>query len=215
MDCSIPGFPILHHLLEENENLSVLTDIENNVFNKISIASWANDWSCVSFVLLKVSIFILPEHEFICMSVICGFICNMETIVVAVCQLPSSVWSQAVISRTAAHQASLSLTISQSWHKFMSIASVTSSSHCILWLPLLLLPSTFPSIRDFSNEWSVCIRWPKYRSFSFHYGKHWFNIIVFILYPLWTKSLCLVHILSLLTIEMLYNSIKSNDYLTA
>ena len=43
MDCSIPGLPVLHHLLEENENLSVLTDIENNVFNKISIASWAND----------------------------------------------------------------------------------------------------------------------------------------------------------------------------
>ena len=64
-------------------------------------------------------------------------------------------------------QASLSLTISQSLPKFMSIASVIPSSHLILWYPLFLLPSIFPSIRDFSNESSVCIRWPKYWSFSF------------------------------------------------
>ena len=51
--------------------------------------------------------------------------------------------------------------------KFMSIASVMPSSHLILWSPLLLLPSTFASIRDLSNESAVCIRWPKYWSFSF------------------------------------------------
>ena len=50
---------------------------------------------------------------------------------------------------------------------FMSIASVMSSSHLILWGPLLLLPSIFPSIRDFSNESAVRIRWSKYWSFSF------------------------------------------------
>ena len=171
MDCSIPGFPVLHHFLEENENLSVLTDTENNVFNKISIASWANDWSCVSLYFWKLVYLFLSEHEFIYMSVICRFICNMETIVVAVRQSPSSVWPSAV-PRTAAHQASLPLTISRSLPKFMSNGSVTSPSHRTLWLPLLLLPSTFPSIRDFSNEWSVCIRWAKYWSFSFHYGKH-------------------------------------------
>ena len=49
----------------------------------------------------------------------------------------------------------------------MLIALVMPSSHLILWRPLLLLPSIFPSIRDFSNEFSVCIRWPKYWSFSF------------------------------------------------
>ena len=49
----------------------------------------------------------------------------------------------------------------------MSIASVMPSSHLILWLPLLLLPSIFPSIRDSSNESAVCIRWPKYWSFCF------------------------------------------------
>jgi len=65
------------------------------------------------------------------------------------------------------HQASLSLTISRSLPKFMSIASVMRSSHLTLWCLLLLLPSIFPSIKDFSNESAVHIRWPKYWSFSF------------------------------------------------
>ena len=66
---------------------------------------------------------------------------------------------------TAAHQASLSITNSQSLLKLMSIKSVMSSNHFILCL--LLLPSFFPSIRVFSNESALCIRWPKYWSFSF------------------------------------------------
>ena len=61
----------------------------------------------------------------------------------------------------------LSLTISWSLRKFMSITSVVPSSHLILWSPLLLLPSTFPGIRDFSNESVVCIRWLKYWSLKF------------------------------------------------
>ena len=60
-----------------------------------------------------------------------------------------------------------SLTVSQSLPKFMSIASVMPSSHLIFWCPLLLLPSIFLSIRDFSNELAVHIRWPKYWSFRF------------------------------------------------
>ena len=68
---------------------------------------------------------------------------------------------------TAARQASLSFTISQSWLKLMSIESVMPSKHLILCHPLLLLPSIFSSIRVFSNESAVCIRWPKYWSFSF------------------------------------------------
>ena len=64
-------------------------------------------------------------------------------------------------------QASLSLTISRSFSKFMFITSVMLSSHLVFWCPLLLLPSIFCSIRDFSNESFVCIRWPKYWSFSF------------------------------------------------
>ena len=67
---------------------------------------------------------------------------------------------------TAAHQASLFITNSQSLPKLMSIESVMPSSHLILCRPLLLLPSIFPSIRVFSNESALSIRWPKYWSFS-------------------------------------------------
>ena len=67
---------------------------------------------------------------------------------------------------TAAHQASLSITNSQSLLKLMSIKSVMPSNHLILCHPLLL-PSIFPSIRVFSNESVLHIRWPKYLSFSF------------------------------------------------
>ena len=68
---------------------------------------------------------------------------------------------------TAAHQASLSITNSWSLLKLMSIESVMPSSHLILCHLLLLLPSIFPSIRVFSNESVLPIRWPKYWSFSF------------------------------------------------
>ena len=69
---------------------------------------------------------------------------------------------------TAAHQASLSFTISQSLLKLMSIRSVMPSNHLILCHPLLLLHSIFSSIGFFSNESVYCIRWPKYWSFSFN-----------------------------------------------
>ena len=69
--------------------------------------------------------------------------------------------------RTAAHQASLSITSSQSLLKPISIESVMPSNHLILCCPLLLLPSILPSIRVFSNESVHRIRWPKYWSFSF------------------------------------------------
>ena len=68
---------------------------------------------------------------------------------------------------TAAGQASLSITNSQSLLKLMSIASVMLPNHLILCCPLLLLPSIFPSIRVFSSESVLCIRWPKYWSYSF------------------------------------------------
>ena len=68
---------------------------------------------------------------------------------------------------TSEYQASLSNTNSQSLLKLMSIESVMTSSHLILCHPLLLLSSIFPNIRVFSNESTLCIRWPKYWSFSF------------------------------------------------
>ena len=69
---------------------------------------------------------------------------------------------------TAAHQASLSITNTRSLLKFMSIESVMTSIHLILCRPLLLPSSFFPSIRVFSNESALHIRWPKYWSFSFN-----------------------------------------------
>ena len=69
---------------------------------------------------------------------------------------------------TTAHQASLSITNSQSLLKLMSIELVMPSNHLILCHPLLLLPSIFPSIRVFSNESALRIRWPEYWSFSFN-----------------------------------------------
>ena len=69
---------------------------------------------------------------------------------------------------TAARQASLSITNSRSSLKLMSIESVMPSIHLILCHPLLLLPSIFPSIRVFSSDSALHIRWPKYWSFSFN-----------------------------------------------
>ena len=75
-------------------------------------------------------------------------------------RLPATPW-------TASHQASLSITNSWSPPKPMSIESMMPSSHLILCRPLLLPPLIFPSIRVFSSESALLIRWPQYRSFSF------------------------------------------------
>ena len=90
---------------------------------------------------------------------------------------------------TAACQTSLSITKTQGLPKLMSIHSVMPSNHFLLCCPLLLTPSIFPSIRVFSNESALCIRWPKYWSFSFSiipfneysgmisFRIHWFDLI--------------------------------------
>ena len=85
------------------------------------------------------------------------------------CPTLSTLW-------TAAHQVSLFFTISQSLLKLMSSKLVMSSNHLILCRPLLLPPSIFPSIRVFSNELALRIRWPKYWSFGFSISpskKYW------------------------------------------
>ena len=78
-------------------------------------------------------------------------------------------------------QASFSFTISWSLLKLISIESVMPSNHLILYRSLLLLPSIFPSIRVFSNESALCIRWPKYWSFSFSISpsNHYSGLISF------------------------------------
>ena len=82
-------------------------------------------------------------------------------------QFSQPVMSSIFDTKTAAHQASLSITNSQSLLKLMSVESVMPSNHLILCRPLLLLPSIFPSIRVFSNKSVLHIKWPKYWSFSF------------------------------------------------
>ena len=81
-------------------------------------------------------------------------------------QLLSWIWLF-VTPGTAANQASLSITNCRSLLKLMPIELVMPSNHLILCRSLLLPPSIFPSIRVFSKEWVLCIRWPKYWSFSF------------------------------------------------
>ena len=83
--------------------------------------------------------------------------------------------------RTAAHQASLSITNSQNLPKLMSIELVMPSNHLILCRPLLLPPSILPSIRIFSNDAALHIRWPKYWSFSFSSSpsNEWSGLISF------------------------------------
>ena len=76
-------------------------------------------------------------------------------------------------------QASLSITISQSLLKLMSIASVMPSNHLILCCPFLLPPSIFPSVRVFSYETVLCIRWPKYWSFSISPSNEYSGLISF------------------------------------
>ena len=80
---------------------------------------------------------------------------------------------------TAAHQTSLSITISQSLLKLMSIESVMPSNHLILCHPFLLLPSIFPGTRVFSNELALCTRWPKYWSFSISPSNEYSGLISF------------------------------------
>ena len=106
---------------------------------------------------------------------------------------PTDVWF-VVTPWIAAHQASLSFTFSRSLPKFMSIASVMPSSHLILWRPLLLLPSVFPSIRDFSNESAYSHQMTKILEFqhqhqSFQSIQGWFPLRLTGLISLLSKGL--------------------------
>ena len=94
-------------------------------------------------------------------------------------QLLSRVWLFMTPCFPVAHQASLSFTISRSLLKLMSIKLVMPSNHLILCCPLLFLPSIFPSIKVFSNESALYIRWLKYWSFSFSPSNEYSGLISF------------------------------------
>ena len=104
----------------------------------------------------------------VCLFVLIGslFAFGIISMVVKVVQ-PLSHIQLFVTTRTAARQASLSFSISQSLLKLMSIESMMPPNHLVLFHPLLLLPSIFRSNRVFSNESALCIRWPKCWSFRF------------------------------------------------
>ena len=105
------------------------------------------------------------------------FTLNNETLVCCCCSV--SHVGLFVTPWTAVCPASLSFTISQSLLKLMSIESVMPSNHLLLSHPLLLLPSIFLSIRVFSNESVLCIRWPKYWSLSINSSSEYSGLISF------------------------------------
>ena len=107
---------------------------------------------------------ILPKLILIYNQCISIFLANNQFSV----QFSSVAQSCPTLCETAAHQASLSITNSRGPPKPMSIKLMMPSNHLILCHPLLLLPSIFPSIRVFSNESALHIRWPKYWSLSFN-----------------------------------------------
>ena len=109
-------------------------------------------------VIVSVVLVSLPPPPSACPGIITDVLCC--------CCLVAESRTLFVTSWIAAHQASLSFTISWSLLKLMSIESVIPSSHLILCCPPFLLPSIFPSIRVFSNKLALRIRWPKYWSFS-------------------------------------------------
>ena len=156
MDCSTPGFPVLHYLPE---------------FAQTHV-HWVGDAIKPSHPLFSPSpsTLNLLQHQGLFQ-----WVGSSHQVAKALeLQYQSVSQSDQSLSRiwlfatpwTAAHQASLSITNSQSLLKLMSIESVMPSSHFIFCHPLLL-PSIFPSIRVFSNESVLCIRWSKYWSFSF------------------------------------------------
>ena len=116
------------------------------------------------YTIMDIMFCVINKYVCIYMYVICTTWYRYLTSLSSVQSL-SGVWLFAT-PWTAAHQASLSITNSWSLLKLMPIRSVMPSNHLILWRPLLLLPPIFPSVRVFSNESVLHIRWPKYWSFS-------------------------------------------------
>ena len=118
-------------------------------------------YNLCSWALLSLSLLLPPSFFLYPMPSIFSLLSSAQSL--SCVQLFVTPW-------TAACQASLSITNSRSLCKLMSIASVVSSNHLILCCPLPLLPYIFPSIRVVSNESALCIRWPKYWSFSFSFS---------------------------------------------
>ena len=143
MNCSTPGLPV-HHQLQEFTQTHVhrVSEPSNQLFSVVPFSS----------CLLS-----LPASGSFLMSWLFAQFSSVQSL---------SCVRLFVTPRTAAHQASLSITDSRNLPKLMSVESVMPSNHLILCRPLFLLPSIFPIIRVFFNESALCITWPKYWSFS-------------------------------------------------
>ena len=134
------------------------------------IRAHANDL-ILTWIYLQRPYFQLRSHSqvlriFTSAGILGGIKVQPMTVTILVVQLLACVWLF-LTPWTAACQAPLSSTVSQSLLNFMSIELVMLSNHLILFHPLLLLPSILPSIKVFSNELALHFRWPKYWSFSF------------------------------------------------
>ena len=161
MDCSIPGFPVLHYLPE------IAQTHVHGVDDTIQTSHPLFPPSPPAFIFPSIRIFSNDVYVWV-------LFCLPETIITLLTghQIRSDQSLSCVLFSTypwtAAFQASLSFTISQSLLKLMSVELVMPSNHLILCHPLLFLPSIFASIRIFSNESVLHIRWPKNWSFSFN-----------------------------------------------
>ena len=152
---------VLFHFILLHENILFS---QHNLLKILSFLYWifltflSNiTWKCIKGFISRILILFLYH----CPTV-------FTTIALSSVQFSCSVMSNSFVSPwTAAHQASLSINNSQSLLRIMSIESVMASDCLFLCCPLLLLPSIFPSIRVFSNDSVLCIRWSKYWSFSF------------------------------------------------
>ena len=175
MGCSTPGFPVHHQVLELAQTHVHWVDDAVPPSHPLSSPSppalnlsQHQGFSNESVGLYK-SIMIYSQHCNLIQNIFIALKSSVLCLIIYVVQLLSRVqlfpnpW-------TATHQVSLSFTFSWSLLKFISIELVIPSNHFVLCHPLLLLPSIFTSIRVFSSEWSLPLRWPKYWSFSFSFS---------------------------------------------
>ena len=134
----------------------IWTDISSKKINRWQISKWKHHWSSGKYELKpQIKVILLYAHSVQFSRSVVSDSLRTEP-------------QESELPWTTALQACLSITNFQSLSRLMSIESVMPSNHLIPFHPLLLLPSIFPSIRVFSNESVLHIRWPKYWSFSFN-----------------------------------------------
>ena len=162
-----PIFPFSNYYSNNNAWIRCFPLVFWNFFPMMFyFSSWANSFLLMLMSIIQINLcllfIVIGSFASLCFIIVFSSVQSLNRVL-----LFATLW-------TAACQACLSITNSQSLPKLMSIEWVMPSNHLILHCPLLLLPSIFPSIRVFSKESALCIRWPKYWSFSFqHQSFQW------------------------------------------